>query len=554
MKTSKNAKTLSAKEDMMTLKKYSVGIISVVILLVGCSNPAGDNTGNKKVHKFTVGYMSNLVADIGDATALGIVKKTVPAGRNARAAANNRVEKNYLVKTTVDYSAGTVEWDENSLTSVTFKKKTTAAETVTIPVLDGQGSPVFDEDGNPVVKIVEETQTVTQEEIPAQVNKLYVYNTYSFIQFVPVDTDFVPDIRPDPQSGGNNPDGHYYYDAWNYYNDDYHQSFIIENRTGNIYSLGDDIHIESILFGLIKLEDSPYIYDCRIKDNGELEIFSLFQNTAVSVSGYFKDKHGNNYILNDSLAEKDTETNTCYGGYGYGNAASYFLATDGTALGVIDRTIVVMESQLASRPVSAEDEFDFDAGFAGRGWIEGVNGLELEDVSFTGITKITKIKNKKVYSVSTEGDPSYPYNNRISIKNTGDLQTGYDLVMEYGSWSHWPVRYDMFISTIGGLYGTQDGKVYYYKIDYDRIATDFENEYASERWHLKNTTWESLTPILEGVRFVRAGVWEKITINSRDEYTYVFKDVGGESIPVIIKTSEYVAEDRQLITLKPINR
>jgi len=127
-----------------------IGIIGLVIVLNGCPDP---NNGKNKPQKLTVGYMSNLMADIGDASALGISKRTV-SGRSARAGSS---EKNYLVKTTVDYSADNVEWDETGLTNVTFKKRTT--ETVVIPVYDKDGNVIGEES-------VKDGQTVTQDEIP----------------------------------------------------------------------------------------------------------------------------------------------------------------------------------------------------------------------------------------------------------------------------------------------------------------------------------------------------------------------------------------------------
>ena len=115
------------------MKKCALLVIGLAVLLIACPNPDEPGTGNRTPQKLTVGYMSHLMADIGDATALGISKRTAPAGRNARAGSASQ-EKNYLVKTTVDYTSGTAEWDGNGLTNVIFKKRTT--ETVVIPVYD----------------------------------------------------------------------------------------------------------------------------------------------------------------------------------------------------------------------------------------------------------------------------------------------------------------------------------------------------------------------------------------------------------------------------------
>jgi hypothetical protein len=107
--------------DKMTLRNISLGIIVLVIFLTGCPNPANGNNGDKKAQKLTVGYMSNFMVDLNGATGLGIAKGSVFTGRNARAAINT-AEKNYLVKTTVEYSHGAVEWNEVGLTNVTVQK------------------------------------------------------------------------------------------------------------------------------------------------------------------------------------------------------------------------------------------------------------------------------------------------------------------------------------------------------------------------------------------------------------------------------------------------
>jgi hypothetical protein len=59
---------------------------------------------------------------------------------------------------------------------------------------------------------------------------------------------------------------------------------------------------------------------------------------------------------------------------------------------------------------------------------------------------------------------------------------------------------------------------------------------------------------MENVDYNGWGTWVQNTINTRDEYTFVLQEVNSVNILVAVKTSEYIAEEKQIITLKPINR
>jgi hypothetical protein len=509
-----------------------IASFTLILGLTTCNNPF--SSGNGTSQKLTIGYLSNLMVDIGDATALGISKRTVSASRNVRAASNQ--EKNYLVKTTVDYSHGNVEWDESGLTNVTFKKRTT--ETVVIPIYDEEGNLIEEQE-------VEDGQTVTQDEIPAQVNRLYVYNTYSFIQFVPDDTVTISDTRPD-DLGILDSNGYFKYDKQDYYNDDYHQSFVIENSTGNIYSLEDKVYIESIHNGLLKIKDSPYIWDCRIKDNDELEIFTLFQNTAINIGDYFKDKYGNNYICNDLLDTRDSTTNTIFYKNAYykedsvykiatnsgdvvffnGNIGTYW--SDPAHLNSVElgaTQIRIMTENLTSRPISMDEYLEIDDGFFiknkelfiwGSNW--GGNNVVIAD------TDTVKIKHYVQFGGSGYG-----------------VYYGFYNVMSYD------------IALVRDYVGNQfpADNIYYYKINFGSLTQ------SDEPFYFSINTGSSISPnsylftnsdlklILEGIdRNVGdiTGPWTKTTINGQDEYIIIMKEVNGEKIPVAVKTSEYVAE------------
>jgi hypothetical protein len=550
-----NAQCKGTSMKNMNLNIVCAAIIGLALILSGCPNPASGNGNETTPKKLSMGYLSNLMVDIGDATALGIAKQLIAESQNrlSRAVTDSTetVGKNYLVKTTTDITPGDVAWDESGLTKVTFKKETTIDTAVTIPVYDEEGNPVYlldakgnpvrDEEGNPVIKTqVVETQAVTQDEIPAQVNRLYVYNSYTYIQFVPNETGSIPDVRPG-DLGKQDKNGYYEYDKQNYYNDDFHQSFVIENTTGNIYSVEDTVRIEMIHNGLLTLKDSPYIWDCRIKDNDELEFFTLFQNTAVPVYDYFKDKYGNNYLYNSLLDITDSASNTVFF---TGKEADYLVASTGEILYIqrelddfdsngwnawgkyFDKNVwsgmfpdSVSQIRIAGkdfqyRMIDNEDEIQF-------------NGLEVNGAFINNCYSVSHIKNKRLYI--------YREDAYFFVFNTDTGEREYDIAVVGATF---PVTFNSFLYP-------KDGNLYYQTFDYSTLPTtgqiSLEPDVSSSVLLLQN---------------IGAGNWPWIvtTINSQDEYTVVVKEVNGERIPVAVKTSEYVAEEQQTIVLKPINR
>jgi hypothetical protein len=553
----------------MNFKRFSIGIIGLILVLTGCSNPAGggnenngnngNNNGNKTAQKLTVGYMSNFMVEIGDATGLGIFKRTANGNRSARVAADEADGKFYLVKTTVDFSHGNVEWNESGLTNVTFKKKTTVDETVYIPQVDEEGNPVLDEEGNPVYEIVE-NQTVTQDEIPAQVNRLYAHNTFTYIQFIPNDTYAIPDTRP-ADLGTIDQDGYFAYDKRDYYNDDYHQSFVIENSTGNIYSVENAVYIETIHNGLLKIKDSPYIWDARIKANDELEIFTLFQNTAIWVNDYFKDKFGNNYISNDLLNTTVPETNTVFFKYAPSkNDSTYMIATNNgdvvyangdlntywtdpansNSQNIGATQLRIMGANLTTRPVDSNDY------------------LEFNNRSF--------IKNKEWYFWSGSNDVLIVNTDTAAIKHYIECRLG-GLYSSYDYYN--TVLYDTVLIRDG--YGTiipaqlPYDKLYYYKFDFNSLPVSDEpyyydisiDNYGSEYSGHCQAFGAGLKLLLENLDYDTGravGPWKKTTINGQEEYIVIIQEIAGEKVPVAVKSSEYMAEEQQTIILKPINR
>jgi len=95
---------------------------------------------------------------------------------------------------------------------------------------------------------------------------------------------------------------------------------------------------------------------------------------------------------------------------------------------------------------------------------------------------------------------------------------------------------------------SQNRKLYYYKIDFDALPSGYYsfNNLSAFGDALKQQL------LLEG--FDEGSRWTITTINSQDRYELHWKEENGEKIPIVVKSGEYVAEEPQVVTLKPINR
>lgn len=332
----------------------------------GTNNPSDDNPTCEPFNVDLAGY----VANIGTAKALGISKE-VSSGvsplstRNTNsdiqllsytslASNKDTEEKNYIVMSTVDYDANNPEADKTGLTKVTFTKIVTenvTTETIgTKYIIANEGSisisatsgftytvyyndsliynEVKDNDDNDkepkkgVIVLDNLTDgieykvnykgigvetTITQDDIEAEIDKLYVLNGYTFISFVPNGTS----QRPHDSALVLDTDGIAHYDKCNYFSNSARQSFIIDNTTGYVYQI-NNFNIKEIQGGCLLSAEDNFIYDFKINANDEIEIFSLFQNNTIEWYSCFKDKYGNIFIRNNRLNTYDNATNTYF--------------------------------------------------------------------------------------------------------------------------------------------------------------------------------------------------------------------------------------------------
>ena len=331
------------------------------------NNPSDDNPAQEPFSVDLAGY----VANIGNATALGISKKAKASATPMASSRTNNSgikllsystltsdkdteDKNYIVMSTTDYDANTPEADETGLTKVTFTKivteNVTTETTGTKYIIANEGSisisategfkytvyyndslvynEVQDNDSNDEdskigvivldnlidgmeyevnYKGIGAETTITQDDIEAEIDKLYVLNGYTFISFVPNGTS----QRPHDDALTFDTDGIAYYDKCNYFSNSARQSFIIDNNTGYVYQI-NNFNIKEIQGGCLLSANDNFIYDFKINANDEVEIFSLFQNDTIVWYSCFKDKYGNKFIQNNRLNTYDATTNTYF--------------------------------------------------------------------------------------------------------------------------------------------------------------------------------------------------------------------------------------------------
>lgn len=232
------------------------------------------NEFSKVNYKDLTGYRINLE----NVSALGIYSTSSNSSRSL--SSRSQSNKNYLVMA-IGSSYNQIGYDETGVIEVTFIK-------------------------NGSQEVNGET-TITQEEINGEIDKLYVLEDYTFVSFVLEGTS----QRPESSELVYDTDGIAIYDKTDYFSGSSRQSYIIDNVSGLIYKI-EDFNIKSISGGCLVSADDDFIYDFRVNENGEIEIFSLFQNPSISWVSCFKDKYGIKYIQNDRINTYDSSTKTFF--------------------------------------------------------------------------------------------------------------------------------------------------------------------------------------------------------------------------------------------------
>lgn len=394
--------------------------ILAITFAVSCSQPDNSSSINDGNGPSTNpdGTISGLIspvqlaqfrAEIVDATALGIKSDTVGSARGITLS-RSAGDQNYLVKSTVEYRPGDIEYDNTGLTAVTFTRVTTTEAdseitgekrlvaagskdyphegTVAFIATEGFIYDLYDESETLIYEGITDNcdqdydkqegvirlggltkgtkyyarytgtgteTTITQDDIDGEIDKVYVLGDYTFISFVPKGTS----DRPSDDHLTYDSDGIATYDKTNYYSANDRVSFIISNNTGYIYLL-ENFNIREIQGGCLLSAEDNYIYDFRITDDNNLEIYALFTSDDISWYYVFKDKYGQVFILNDKIEEYYPDTRTQF----Y-SKTGYILTSTGEALRVSAdygfaeiKSVSMVTDGGGSRTILADENFD----------------------------------------------------------------------------------------------------------------------------------------------------------------------------------------------------
>jgi|GEM_PF-4410821 len=240
-------------------------VIMSTFILAGCNNNNdnnGDNGNNGHGHEFNAvdsfntAFIHNIAANLQGATALGVVlteqynELTSDAfvaihqiqfnspiqlfnndqGENNNNQNGNRRRRSYLVRQNEDEQGQDYDSDRPLIEKVEF--------TVSAPnILIGDNEYEYE-------------QVITQQQMPAQINRAIVSRGFTFIQFVPlvensgyfeVDGEQVRvELRPQSALPGGS------FDRGAYYTNPLSASFIIENETGEIFPIPQDVVIQEV--------------------------------------------------------------------------------------------------------------------------------------------------------------------------------------------------------------------------------------------------------------------------------------------------------------------
>lgn len=304
---------------------FMLVFIMICPIFVACNqnnengnNNENNNSNNANISPINISYMKDLSIDIGNSKAFGIKKASTSVSKKSNYSklllsasllsdSSENSEKNYLYSTTEAYENGTVEYDDNIITKVTFKKNKSVQEDI------------YDSEGN----LIDSNTTITQEEILAQINRLYVNEKYMFMQFVAevgesgnynyIDNDETKseylELRPNELIYDEN--GISEFDLKDYYSSALSQSFVVDMANGNIYKISN-FNIALIYDIDIVKDSNDNYYKMTINNNSELVFTDIMPNKEVSINNVITDKYGYTYVANSHIVTKDFNNKLIY--------------------------------------------------------------------------------------------------------------------------------------------------------------------------------------------------------------------------------------------------
>ena len=339
----------------MKTRKILVLLLSGVIGLTACSYLSGCR--KNKATNLNISYIKDLAIDVNGLTGfaikseeeVGTHKNSVQlasyntSGQTYKVTADEQesgLARNYLYATKADCEQGDFVYSPDSVEKVSFKKNDSVKEEI------------YDSDG----KVISSERRLTQEEIPAQINKFYATENFLFMQFV-----FVRQAKANDMLMIDDRSGHYYFrDSFNaqdyysytevrpddlvydengitefdrtgYRNSEYVKNFVVDRSTGYIYQIENFnidgvvntniVGVNTISVGLDGTESFRYYYRISVNPEGELLFTDVMPNREVCVEGVETDKYGYTFVWNDAINLIDKENKMYY----FTNVDEYFI-------------------------------------------------------------------------------------------------------------------------------------------------------------------------------------------------------------------------------------
>lgn len=501
--------------------------------LVGCgTNPPG---AYSTVSVPNISYMKDLEIDLSNSTAFGIKKgevtnKVALSDSNLCSspfllstpvnAAENVQEKNYLYSTTTTYENGNVEYNENTITKVTFKKSTVVEENI------------YDSEGN----LIDSNRTITQEEIPAQINKLYVNNKFMYMQFVAMvdesgyynyyeneelKSEYVT-LRPNELTYDEN--GISEFDLSNYYSSALSQSFIVDMTSGHIYKISN-FNISKICDEDVVLDSNGNYYRISINNDRELVFTDIMPNKDVSINNVVTDKYGYIFVANSNINSVDEDNKIIY------FTDKLYMISDDKQVYLIDNKNGTLVNQISKIVINGVEENIDISNLT-------INGLSLIKQNFTSPNIMGYYKGYVVYQQNMYGDGG-----AILIEDSIIYQTS------VGTNIHW-FNQDFTTST---LILFLDNNLYYMNVNLDdylgtKSLINFADFTKISDKQLARVT-ENYYQIIGGNKILIKNVYAEKTVTSTNYYKLV--NDNNEIKLELLENKEY---SQNMYIFQPINK
>lgn len=321
----------------MKTRKILVLLLSGVIGLTACSYLSGCR--KNKATNLNISYIKDLAIDVDGLTGfaikseeeVGTHKNSVQlasyntSGQTYKVTADEQesgLARNYLYATKADCEQGDFVYSPDSVEKVSFKKNDSVKEEI------------YDSDG----KVISSERRLTQEEIPAQINKFYATENFLFMQFVFVRQAKANDMLI--EEGGHyylrdytvrygeytevRPDDLVYdesgiteFDRTGYRNSEYVKNFVVDRATGYIYQI-ENFNIDRVSnTNIVGVDDGTEsfrynYYRISVNPEGELLFTDVMPNREVWVHGVETDKYGYTFVWNDAINLIDKENKIYY--------------------------------------------------------------------------------------------------------------------------------------------------------------------------------------------------------------------------------------------------